>query len=175
MAETFLKLDSGTMRSVESTAGTGGTADANKIFHLDGAGKIPVEVLPAGAGPDIFNAEASEALSAGNYVNLWNDSGTAKVRKADNTNSRPAHGFVRATVANAATASVYPIHAPNPNAPTGTIGARAYLGTAGGVITTPLDEESSSNDGYIHQYLGFYTSTSRLEGADRHYIQIDTA
>jgi hypothetical protein len=66
----------------------------------------------ASAVRDKFNAAykgivASEAISAGDYVNVWNDSGTAKVRKASATApSLQAHGFAKATAASGALVQV---------------------------------------------------------------------
>jgi hypothetical protein len=51
---------------------------------------------------------ASEALSAGDLVNIWNNTGTANVRKADaSAAGKQAHGFVLASVSNGANATVY--------------------------------------------------------------------
>jgi hypothetical protein len=51
---------------------------------------------------------ASEALSAGNLVNIWSNTGTANVRKADaSAAGKQAHGFVLSAVSSGANATVY--------------------------------------------------------------------
>lgn len=58
------------------------------------------------ANPAItFNA--SEGLGAGDLVNIFDDSGTAKVRLADASANKQADGFVLAAVTNGNPASVY--------------------------------------------------------------------
>ena len=108
-----------------------GAASAGQLVGLDAAGKLDVSVLPTGIGADTQAATASEALTAGDLVNI--DPANGQVRKADNSNGRPADGFVIAAVANGATATVY-FDGTNASvtAPLGPV----YLGTAGGVTAT---------------------------------------
>lgn len=81
---------------------------ANKVVKLGADGKLDVTVMPTGIGADTAVIVASEALAAGDLVNVWNDGGTAKVRKADaSVAGKEAHGFVMAAVANAGNATVY--------------------------------------------------------------------
>lgn len=83
-------------------------SSANKIVKLDGAGKLDPTVMPAGIGADTAIIIASEALAAGDLVNVYNNASVANVRKADgNTTGKEAHGFVLAAVANGANATVY--------------------------------------------------------------------
>jgi hypothetical protein len=57
---------------------------------------------------DTMTAVASEALTAGDLVNLWNNSGTVNVRKADaSASGKPAHGFVKSSFSSSATATVF--------------------------------------------------------------------
>ena len=84
------------------------TSLANKIAKLDASGKLDVTVLPTGVGADTAIIVASEALAAGDLVNIWSNAGTANVRKADaSVSGKEAHGFVLATVASAGNATVY--------------------------------------------------------------------
>lgn len=159
MADRYKTLESGKDKMIEATVASTGVGEAGDIVALDGTGKLDPSVLPVGVGPDIKLAEADEALSAGDYVNFFDDGGTVKVRLADNSNGREAHGFVLDAFAAAATATVF-FEGPNTAAPAGTAGQRAYLGTAGGVITTPLNP--SINIGDIHQYLGVYVDTNEI-------------
>jgi hypothetical protein len=50
---------------------------------------------------------ASEALTANDLVNIFDDAGTLKIRQADAATGKPAHGFVTANVAQDADATVY--------------------------------------------------------------------
>lgn len=80
----------------------------NKLAKLDGSGKLDPTVMPTGIGADTAAITASEALAAGDLVNIYNNAGTANVRKADaSTTGKEAHGFVLAAVSSGATATVY--------------------------------------------------------------------
>ena len=72
--------------------------------RLNGSGQIDVSVLPTGIGPDVQIVTASEALSAGAFVNIY----SGGVRNADGTQTgKDANGFVLAAVAANAQATVY--------------------------------------------------------------------
>lgn len=95
---------------VEGTVVSAGAANAGDIPALDSNGKLDLSVMPTGVGPDVSVIEASEALSAGDYVNIWDDTGTAKVRLADASTAsagKIAHGYVLDNVSSGANASVY--------------------------------------------------------------------
>ena len=84
------------------------TSAANKIPKLDASGKLDVTVMPTGVGADTAVIVASEALAAGDLVNIWNNGGTANVRKADaNAPGKEAQGFVLSAFASLASATVY--------------------------------------------------------------------
>lgn len=84
------------------------TSAASKIVKLGADGKLDATVMPTGIGADTAAITASEALAAGDLVNIWNDAGTAKVRKADgSTAGKQADGFVLVGVAMSAVATVY--------------------------------------------------------------------
>jgi hypothetical protein len=99
---------------------------------------------------------ASEALVAGDFVNIFDNSGTPNCRKADSTNNRPAHGFVSASVASAASATVF-LNGPN-TARTGLVsGALYFLGTAGNVATV-----APSVVGNIIQEIGVAANSTTI-------------
>lgn len=148
-------LDSTIVNSVQASAGAG---DAAKVVALDSAGRIDSTMMPVGVGADTATIVASEALSAGDFVNVWDDAGTIKVRKADATTAgKEADGFVLAAVSSAANATVY-FEGQN-NQRTGlTLGARYYLSTTpGGAATTVL-----TSAGNVVQYLGRAVSTTTI-------------
>lgn len=84
------------------------TSAAGKIVKLDGSGKLDVTVMPVGIGADTASIVASEALAAGDFVNIWNNAGVANIRKADaSTSGKEAHGFVLTAVSASASGTVY--------------------------------------------------------------------
>jgi hypothetical protein len=104
----FLNMEGGLPKQESAIAASAGAGDANKIPKLDASGRLDGSMMPVGLGAETKTLTASEALTAGNIVNIWNDAGTPKVRKADATAAgKQAHGFVLANVANAAQATVY--------------------------------------------------------------------
>lgn len=85
-----------------------GAADSGKLAALDASGRLDTTVMPPGIGADTASITASEALAAGDLVNIWNNAGTANARKADgSTSGKEAHGFVLSAVSNGAAATVY--------------------------------------------------------------------
>lgn len=86
-----------------AVAASAGAGDAGKLVALDGAGRISTTSMPVGVGPDTNTLTATEALAAGDYVNVH----SGGVRRADASNGRPAHGMVLAGVSNGAPATVY--------------------------------------------------------------------
>lgn len=92
---------------VNATITSAGAGDSGKIPQLDAAGRIDSSVMPVGIGADTATITTSEALAAGDFVNIHNSSG-ARVRKADATAvGKPAHGFVLAGFGSAVSATVY--------------------------------------------------------------------
>lgn len=163
--EKFLQLQSGKPTTVTSTQ-AGGSGNENKIPSLDAAGKLDITMMPTGIGADVITAEASEALVAGNFVNLFLDT-TLKVRKADATVAgKEANGFVLASFDSAATATVY--RQGNNNQLTGmTIGARQYLSAASPGART---ETPPSATGNVSQFLGIATSATEVFFEERDTI-----
>lgn len=106
----YLHIDPTTFLETEQAANDGGASGvAGDIVALDGTAKIPLAFFPAGLGVDTASIASSEALTAGDYVNVHVSSGT-KVRKADASTAaggKRAHGFVLANVAFPGTALVY--------------------------------------------------------------------
>lgn len=154
----YLGIVNNRMSEVVSTQTSAGAGDANKIVALNSAGYIDITLLPTGVGPDVKTMIASEALSAGNLVNVWNDAGTVKARKTDATTSgKESDGFVLASYSADDTASVY-----FEGLITGlsglTLGARYYLSTTAGNITAT----APSSAGNVLQYVGKAVSATEL-------------
>lgn len=159
MANKYLAIGSGGMKEeVEGLISSAGAEDAGKIPALDAGGKISQTMMPTGVGPDTKTLTASEALAGGDFINIWNDSGTVKMRKADATTSgKPAHGFVKDAVESAASGIAY-LDGMNDQLSSLTLGADYFLSTTpGGVTATP-----PSSTGNIVQYLGTAMSATEI-------------
>lgn len=154
-------LDSTIVNSKTTSAGAG---DSGKIVALDAAGRIDSTMMPVGVGADTASITTSEALAAGDFVNIHNSSG-AKVRKADATTSgKEAHGFVLSAYGSAVAATVY-FEGTN----TGVTGATAgpvFLSTTAGLSTST----APSGSGNVVQKLGVAISTTAINFEPQQHI-----
>lgn len=157
MADKYIAQTSGGLAEVEGKQTSAGAGDAGKLVALNSSGDIDVTMLPPGVGVEVLSLTASENLSAGDLINVWNDSGTEKARKADASNAYRAHGFVQGAVTSGQTASVY-----TDGKITGltslTRGATYYLATTAGGITTTIPTTAT----HIAQEVGFASSATEL-------------
>jgi hypothetical protein len=152
--------------AVVTSAGAG---DALKHVALDSSGRLDASVMPAGIGANTKVIPASEAIGAGKFVNYWDNAGTINVRLADNSNVRPAQGFVTSAVSSGANATVYPLGVEN-TALTGlTLASRYFLGTAGGVV---ISTSIPTTSGTIIQFLGVSSSTTGIVTTSDQYIKV---
>lgn len=104
----YIANSSGALAEVAAIQSSAGAGDAGKIPALDSGGKIDSTMMPVGIAADTKSIVASEALSAGNYVNIYNNAGTPNCRKADASSAgKEAHGYVLAAVSSSASATVY--------------------------------------------------------------------
>ena len=102
----FLTQSGGVFAEVAATQ-TGGAPNADKIPALDAAGRLDASMMPTGISADTAVIVTSEALAAGDFVNIHN-SGGARARKADAASAgKEAHGFVLAAVGSGGNATVY--------------------------------------------------------------------
>lgn len=139
------------------------TPAAGKVAVYDSSGKLDPSAMPTGIAADVATVVTSEALSAGDFVNLYNNSGVLTARKADASNGREAHGFVLQGAASGANASVY-FEGSNTQVTGRSPGTRQYLSatTPGQATATP-----PSTAGQIIQYIGLaLTATSITFEAD---------
>ena len=151
----FLNLSGGKKTLESGIDVSAGAGDAGKIIKTDSSGLIDPTFLPSTGD---ISLEASEALSAGDYVNIFDDSGTAKMRLADNSNGRTADGYVLSAVSAAATGVIKSLHTGVNSALSGlTVGSRYFLGTAGGVVTS-----APTGSGDTVQCLGVAKSATEL-------------
>jgi hypothetical protein len=90
-------------------------------------------------------------------VNIWNNSSTANVRKADaSVSGKEAHGFVLSSFTHPATAVVY-FEGTNTAVTGRTPGKQFLSATAGSTSTT-----APSGTGQVVQIVGFATSATSM-------------
>jgi hypothetical protein len=143
-------------RKTAINASTGAT-DADKIARLNASGEWDVSMIPSTAGTSAETIQASEDLAAGDFVNVHETGGARRVQKALATDTtKPAHGYVTATVSSGANATVY-LTGINANVAltgftTSDVGKPVFLsaGTSGGVTKTP-----PTSTGNLLQRLGY--------------------
>lgn len=159
MADKYLYINTTTGDFTERAAITtsAGAGDAGRIPGLDGTGRLDPTFMPVGIGADTQAITTSEALAAGDIVNIHASTG-AKARKGDATAAgKKGVGFVLASVSSGASATVY--FEGTITGLTGlTAGAEYFLGTTPGVPTaTP-----PTGSGNVIQSIGFATSTTTI-------------
>jgi len=162
----FLARVAGKTKQLFGLQSSAGAADAGKIIATDSTGKLDASFLPAGIGANTVTATTTEALTAGAFVNLFDNNGTMGARLADNSNGRAAHGYVNSAVASGVAATVNRLNTVNANRSGLTAGKEYWLGTAGGVLATPLDPTDVANVGKADQYLGIAKSATELVTAE---------
>jgi hypothetical protein len=157
MADKYIYNSSGNLAEKEAKVTSAGAGDAGKIPALDAAGKLDNSLMPVGIGAETKSIVASENLSAGDFVNIYNDTGTAKCRKADAATGKPAHGFVLSAVTATESATVY-LEGTNTQLTGLTVGEYFLSGsTPGGAVATP-----PTTSGYIVQKIGVALSATEL-------------
>lgn len=152
----FLNLENGKRKLENAIDSSGGSSDSGKIIKLDSNGKIDISLLPAGIGEDAIEIAAFEDVSAGDFVNIFDNGGSVAVRKADKSNGRDANGFVLESAVAPAPVKVF-FEGTNSQLSGLSIGERYYLDTAGAVTNVP-----TTTTGELHQYLGKAFSATEL-------------
>ena len=142
---------------VNSKTTSAGAEDSGKLPALDAAGRLDTSFMPTGIGADTSSIVSSENLAAGDLVNIWNNTGTANVRKADATTAgKEAHGFVLSAVTSPAAATVY-FEGSNTGV-TGLTPGPQFLATTAGLCTAT----APSAAGNVVQRVGFATSATNV-------------
>lgn len=165
----FLTKVSGLNKLVTAITATTGASDANKILATDSTGKIDASFMPPGVELAVESIACSESLTAGDFINIYDNAGTRTVRLADASTDKPAHGFVLEGFTSGATASIYTRGTNNQLAGL-TPGARYFLSAS--VPGDPDATAPAETSGYIHQVLGpaIDSSTIQFEYDDPVYI-----
>lgn len=142
--------------AIQTSAGAG---DAGKIPAVDSTGKLDSTFMPVGITAPTASVVSSENLAAGDLVNIYNNAGTANVRKADgSTTGKEAHGFVLAAVTSPAAALVYFPGDENTAVTSLTPGPQFLSAATPGKCTTTVP----STAGQTVQRVGTATSATNL-------------
>ena len=160
-ANAYLALDSNGLptevRGVQTSAGSG---DVGKYPALNASGVLDTSFMPAGIGADSLSVLASENIAAGDMVNVYNNSGTLNVRKADNTaasRGKLCNGFALSSITSgqSGTITFSGIATGLSSLTPGTI---LFLGATGAVTATP-----TTTPGNTLQEVGFALSATTMK------------
>jgi hypothetical protein len=152
----YIANNAGTLTEVASVQTSAGAGDAAKIPALDSSGRLDTSMMPVGIAADTAAITTSEALAAGDLVNIWNSTG-AKARKADATAAgKEAHGFVLSSFGSGVAATVY--FEGTISGLTGLTPGNQFLSTTPGGATAT----APSAAGNVVQRVGFAISTTAL-------------
>ncbi len=144
-AKKYIKLNSsGRLEQQSATVVSGGGSNAGDIPGLDDTGRLDISVMPVGIGAETQLATATENLSEGDWVHIFNNAGVRSMRKALAADAtRPADGYVINAVTLGAQDLVY-TDGKNAKVALGSfvlndLGKRVFLSpsTAGGSTITP--------------------------------------
>ena len=160
-AKKYLRSDSTTGVPTEqaATVVSSGVGSDGALVALDATGKLDTSTMPVGIVAPTAVVTASEALAAGDLVNIWNNAGTANVRKADgSTTGKQADGFVLAAVTIGNPATVFFPGDEHPHV-TGLTAGRQWLSdTTPGKCSTTVPTTA----GHYVQPVGTATSATNL-------------
>lgn len=155
-AKKFLRLVNGVLTEIFGVQTSAGAGNAGDLVALDDTGHISNDMMPVGIGADTATISASETLAAGDWVNVWNNSG-AKVRKADATTAgKEAYGFVLSAVTSGNPATVY-FEGTNTQV-TGQTPGPVYLQTTAGAGGATIPSAS----GNVVQHIGVAVSATAV-------------
>ncbi|MFT4188642.1 MAG: hypothetical protein QM621_08660 [Aeromicrobium sp.] len=153
----YIRQSDGVLHETVPAVTSAGSGDDGRLVALDPSGRLDESVLPVGIGADTAIVQASEALAAGDLVNVHAASGSFRARKADaSTAGKEAHGFVLAAFGSGAEATVY-MDGTNTQVTGATPGVR-YLSTTPGLSTTT----APTGTGEVVQRIGVAVAADQL-------------
>jgi hypothetical protein len=153
----YIANSAGQLTEVAAIQTSTGAGDAGKIPALDSAGRLALNMMPTGVAPDVAVVQASENLAPGDLVNIWNSSGSFRVRKADaSTAGKEAHGFVKDAFTSGQNATIY-FEGPNDGL-SGLSPGKQFLSTTPGLPTAT----APSSAGNVVQLVGIATSATSM-------------
>lgn len=154
----YLKNNAGTITEEAAIQTSAGAGDAGKIPAVDSTGKLDASFMPTGIAADTALVQASENLAAGDLVNIWDSSGSFRVRKADaSVAGKEAHGFVLVAVTSGNNATIY-FEGSNTQVSGLTAGVKFLSAATPGLVVAT----APSGSGNVVQRVGFATSATVL-------------
>ncbi len=169
MPDKFIIQDGGRLKENEATVISTGTDEAGDIVALDETGKLDESLMPPGIGADVKVLPASGALTAGDFVNVYDDGGTLKARKAiADAPGKEAHGFVLEGFADTVDATVYCVGI-NDELSGLTGGPRMYLSAASAGDATATAPSATGN---VVQMLGWRLSATEISFQPQNPIEL---
>jgi len=155
----YLNRDATTGQVTEKLASdvSVGVADAGKIVALNADGEIDASML---GDIESTSVVAGEDLAAWDVVEIYDDAGTTKARKASATSGTPraASAFTKSAILTDATGKVF-FEGVLAGQSGLVAGQRTYLSeTAGDVTTTPVN-----GAGKLHQFIGKALSPTEVD------------
>lgn len=155
----FLTVVSGTPTLTEAPSSSAGAGDANKLIATNGSGLLDTTFLPPGVELQTVIVPTSETLTAGHFVNIFDDDGTVKARPADASNNRPAIGYVLQGATAPNNATVY-LSGRNTAVTGATVGPVFLSATVAGGFSSTAPATPGAN--VILQRLGTAISTTSI-------------
>ena len=153
------RIASGTVQLVTAITSSTGGADGNKVIATQPDGTIDPSFFPPGVTIHTEIVNATEALVAGDFVNIYDNGGAAGVRKAiANDPAKFANGFVLDAFTISTNATVYTGGINTTVA--ATEGIRSYLSTT--VAGSSTETAPTDTPGHIQQVLGTGVATGLL-------------
>lgn len=163
MAQKFQTFDrsAGADKEVEFITASTGSSDGGKGIATKEDGTIDPSFMPPGIGADTITAVAGEALNSSTpIVNLFNDGGTIKARKADATSGgvKPASGFIKSNYSLGQSVTVY-IEGYITGLSDLDITKRCFTSKTAGAVTQDVSEYTTND---IAQDIGYPTATDTM-------------
>ena len=154
----FIKQSAGVMAEEATVQTSAGAGDSGKVPNLNASGEIDITMIPSIVGAETIDLEATEALAAGDLVNIFDDAGTAKARLADASDiSTQANGFVISPILALATGTIF-LEGTNDQLSGLTPGTTYFLSETPGAITLTAPTTSTA----ILQQVGRSHSATKL-------------
>lgn len=162
MADRYVELtNSGLLSEKAATVASLGAASAGKIPALDAFGRLDNSLMPTGIAADTKSITSSENLAAGDLVNIFNDVGEVKCRKADASGSNAgkiATGYVL-SASNAGESAIVYFEGTITGLSGMTPGTVMFLSGSSPGTATPTAPVAS---GYSVQTVGVAVSTNEI-------------
>lgn len=134
-----------------------GPEDSDKIPVLDTFGRLSTSFIPDDIIADTYLMMAAENLGSGSIINIFDDNGVSKCRKASASfSNREAHGYVLSSCLKDEYVLIY--FEGNNNQVTGLSPGTLFLSTIAGLATS----NPPTGSGKIVQRIGFATSATSI-------------